>query len=81
MMVVDTRFIEPGFNVGIRSAFAEIELEIAIYDAADLKKPVCKIRVDREKGGKGQFDTGLRIGDAYAKAGKDLGKLVDKKAK
>ncbi|MBO9151296.1 hypothetical protein ACFOTA_03695 [Chitinophaga sp. GCM10012297] len=81
VMVVDTRFIEPGYNVGIKSAYAEIELEIAIYDTADLKKPVCKIRVDREKGGKGQFDTGLRIGDAYAKAGKDFGKLVAKKAK
>lgn len=81
VMVVDTRFIEPGYNVGISSGYAEVELEIAIYDAADMKKPICKIRVDKEKGGKGQFDTGMRIGDAYAKAGKDLGKLVEKKAK
>lgn len=81
VMVVDTKFIEPGYNVGISSGYAEIELDINIYDAADMKKPVCKIRVDKEKGGKGQFDTGLRIGDAYAKAGKDLGKLIEKKAK
>lgn len=81
VMVIDTRFVEPGFNVGIKSTYAEIELEIAICDTADLKKPICKIRVDKEKGGKGQFDTGLRIGDAYAKAGKDLGKLVAKQIK
>lgn len=80
-MVVDTRFIEPGYNVGISSGYAEVEMEIAIFDASDKKKPVCKIRVDREKGGKGQFDTGLRIGEAFARAGKDLGKLVNKKAK
>lgn len=81
VMVIDTRFIEPGYNVGISSGYAEIELEIAICDTANLKKPICKIRVDREKGGKGQFDTGMRIGDAYAKAGKDLGKLVAKQIK
>ena len=33
------------------------------------------------KGGKGQFATGPRIGDAYAQAGKILGKFVAKKAK
>lgn len=81
VMVVDTRFIEPGYNVGISSGYAEVEMEIAICDTADLKKPVCKIRVEKEKGGKGQFDTGMRIGEAYARAGKDVGKLVEKKAK
>lgn len=81
VMIIDTRFIEPGYNVGISSGYAEIELEISICDTANLKKPICKVRVDREKGGKGQFDTGMRIGDAYAKAGKDFGKLVAKQVK
>ncbi|MRG45734.1 hypothetical protein GFS24_11445 [Chitinophaga sp. SYP-B3965] len=81
VMIIDTRFIEPGWNVGIKSAYAEIELEISICDTANLKKPICKVRVDREKGGKGQFDSGMRIGDAYAKAGKDFGKLVAKQIK
>lgn len=80
-MVVETKFIEPGYNVGISSGAAIIDLEISIYDAADMKKPLCKIKMDKVKGGKGQFDTGMRIGDAYAKAGKELGKLVAKKAK
>lgn len=80
-MVVDTKFIEPGYNVGISSGAAVIDLDISIFDASDMTKPLCKIRMDDVKGGKGQFDTGMRIGEAYAKAGKELGKLVAKKAK
>lgn len=81
VMVVDTKFIEPGWNVGVKSAYAEIELDIMICDTANMKKPICKIRVDREKGGKGRYDSGMSIGDAYARAGKDLGKLVKKQIK
>lgn len=74
------RFIEPGYNAGISSGYAEVEMEIAICDTADLKKPVCKIRMEKEKGGKEQFDTGVRIGEAYARAGKDVGKLGEKES-
>ncbi|TWF33857.1 hypothetical protein FHW36_11147 [Chitinophaga polysaccharea] len=81
LMEVHTKFIEVGYNVGIQSAKAAVNLEIYIYDAADKSKPLCKIMLNDMKGGKGQFATGPRIGDAYAKAGKVLGKLVAKKAK
>lgn len=80
-MVVDTKFIEPGYYVGISSGAAELNLEITIYDSSNMKKALCKITMDEVKGGKGQFDSATRIGEAYAKAGKEIGKLIAKKIK
>lgn len=80
-MVVDTKFIEPGYYVGISSGAAELNLEITIYDSSNMKKALCKITMDEVKGGKGQFDSASRIGEAYAKAGKEIGKLIAKKIK
>lgn len=81
LMEVHTKFIEVGYNAGITSAKAAVNLEILFYDVEDKSKVLCKILLDDMKGGKGQFATGPRIGDAYAKAGKVLGKFVAKKSK
>lgn len=80
-MVVHTTFIEPGYNVGVSSGAAKINLEISIYDASNMNKVLCKITMEDVKGGKGQFDTASRVGEAYAKAGKELGKFIEKNAK
>jgi len=80
-IVVDTKFLEPGYYVGVASGAAVLDLDITIYDAADMNKPLCKIKMDQVKGGKGMFDNATRIGEAYAKAGKELGKFVAKKMK
>ncbi|MET3879316.1 hypothetical protein [Chitinophaga sp. OAE865] len=79
VMVVNTRFIEVGYNVAVSSRKAAINLDVEIFDQANMKKSICKVMMDDMKGGKGQFATGLRIGDAYAKAGKELGKMISKK--
>jgi hypothetical protein len=81
LMEVHTKFIEVGYNVGISSSKAAVNLEILFYDVEDKSKVLCKIMLNDMKGGKGQFATGPRIGDAYAKAGKVLGKFVAKKSK
>ncbi|MGF6847363.1 hypothetical protein QFZ51_002598 [Chitinophaga sp. W3I9] len=81
LMVVRTKFIEVGYNVAVSSQRAAVNLEVEIYDRANLKKSICKIMMNDMKGGKGQFATGMRIGDAYAKAGKELGRMVSKKVK
>lgn len=80
-ITVNTSFIEPGYYVGISSGAAVLNLEITIYDAADPKKILCKVVFEDQKGGKGQITTGIRVGEAYAKAGKEFGKLVAKKTK
>ncbi|MEC5146024.1 hypothetical protein [Chitinophaga sp. 212800010-3] len=76
VMVVNTKFIEVGYNVGVSSHKAGINLEVEIFDQANMKKSVCKIMLNDVRAGKGQFATGPRIGQAYAKAGKQLGKMV-----
>lgn len=79
VMVVNTRFIEVGYNVAVSSRKAAVNLDVEIFDQANMKKSICKVMMDDMKGGKGQFATGLRIGEAYAKAGKELGKMISKK--
>lgn len=79
VMVVNSKFIEIGYNVGISSHRAAINLEVEIFDQANMKKSICKVLMDDVRGGKGQFATGPRIGEAYAKAGKQLGKMISNK--
>jgi hypothetical protein len=84
MMVVNTVFIEPGFNVGVAKKNASIDLEIKIVPVDDQSKVLATIMIYGSPGrswGYGDYDTGIRVGEAYAKAGKELGKfLVKKKA-
>ncbi|MGX5820169.1 phosphatase PAP2 family protein [Chitinophaga lutea] len=42
-------------------------MEISVCDTANLKKPICKVRVEKEKAGRGHFDSGSRIAEAYAR--------------
>lgn len=78
-MKVYTTFIEPGFNVGIVRKNASIDLRIEFVQ--DGKKLV-EMTIEKSPGamvGGMDFDTGSRISEAYAKAGKELGKYMRKK--
>ncbi|SKA33388.1 hypothetical protein SAMN04488128_103831 [Chitinophaga eiseniae] len=79
VMVVSTKFIEPGYNVGIASHKAGVNLDVEVFDKDNMKKSICKIIMDDVRAGKGQFATGPRIGVAYSKAGKELGRMIGKK--
>ena len=81
-MIVKTTFTEPGYNIGVWRGNAEINAEIIIVETADRKKIVAKIKMDKALGrtfGGYDFDTGLRIGEAYADGGKALGKFIKNK--
>lgn len=76
-MIVHTTFIEPGFNVGVARKPASINLEISILKGGE---ELVHIFVLNSPGGGAMgydFDTGYRIAEAYAKAGKSLGKIPD----
>lgn len=82
-MIVKTTFTEPGYNIGVWRGNAEINAEITIVETADRKKVVAKIKMDKALGrtfGGYDFDTGLRIGEAYADGGKALGKFIKNKS-
>lgn len=81
-MIVNTDFTEPGFNVVVMQRFAEIRTTVTIVETANPDKVVAVLSaagVGRTFGN-GDLDTGVRIAEAYAKTGKELGKYLSKKA-
>jgi hypothetical protein len=78
VMQVHTTFIEPGFNVGVARKPASINLEVRFIQG---NKMVASILILNSPGGGAMgydFDAGYRISEAYAKAGKSLGRYLDK---
>jgi hypothetical protein len=78
-MIVKTVSIEPGWNIGISRKNAEIDLEIWIVETANKSSKLASFTINNVPGGTAfgyDFDTGLRISEAYAKAGKSLGKSL-----
>jgi len=82
-MIVHTIFTEPGFNIAITKKPAIINMEVTFVEIANPDKPVAKVTITGAPGttyGYGDFDTGVRIAEAYAKAGKDFGAFITKTA-
>ena len=80
IMHVHTTFVEPGYNIGISRRDANINLTITYTDTDN--NELGKITVTKSPGRLGMgmdFDTGLRIQEAYAKAAKELAKYYNKK--
>ena len=80
-IVFKTIFIEPGYNIGIARKNASMDGEVWIVETAT-KKVIAKLSEDDCPGrvfGGFDFDTGLRLQESYAVAGKGLGKFLKKK--
>lgn len=78
-LIFNTSFTEPGFNVGVMKKNAYIDGVVTIVETADKSKVVAKINVDNAPGRSfwgNDFDTGERIMEAYAMAGKALAKKL-----
>ena len=76
-LIFKTIFTEPGYNIGISRKNAKIDAVVLIVETADHNNVVAKLSVDDALGrtfGGYDFDTGVRIMEAYADAGKALGK-------
>lgn len=79
-----TTFTEPGFNIYVTRKNAEINAIVTFYETANPDNVLCKIDMRRCPGksmGMDDYDTGGRIKEAYAKCGKELGKLIAQKIK
>ena len=80
-LIFKTLFTEPGYNVGVMRKNAKINGEAVLVESADKSKVVATITVENALGrtfGGYDFETGGRIAEAYADAGKALGKFVKK---
>jgi hypothetical protein len=80
-MLVHTTFVEPGFNVGVMRKNAYIDATITFRETGT-DKSLAEVTIENCPGRDVfgyDFDTGLRIEEAYAKLGKSLAALIDKK--
>ncbi len=71
-ITINTSRTEPGFNIAMMKKNAQVDLEITITETAT-NKVVAAYTVLKSPGrtfGMGDFDTGIRIKEAYATAGK-----------
>ncbi|MCO6459950.1 MAG: hypothetical protein J5I59_00985 [Saprospiraceae bacterium] len=81
-MTVETTFTEPGFNIGITRKSASIDLVVTFTDKSG--KELATLTIQKVPGRDAfgyDFDTGVRIEEAYAKAGKEIGQFLTKKLK
>ncbi|QRR03966.1 hypothetical protein [Dyadobacter sandarakinus] len=82
--IVRTKFVEPGFNVGVMRKNAYVDYEIDLVESANKSNKVAEIAMRNVPGAQAfgmDFDTGQRIAESYAKAGKSLAAFIDKKLK
>lgn len=72
-MVVHTTFTEPGFNIYMTRKDASVNLEVTIYDDAGAQ--IAFVTITNSPGSgiwEMDYDTGVRIQEAYANAGRVL---------
>jgi len=80
-MTVHTTYTEPGFNIGLTKMSAYIDVEVLISETANEDKVLAKMTVTEVPGRTAHgndYDTGLRIQEAYAMAGKLIAKFLAK---
>lgn len=83
-LIFNTSFTEPGFNVGVWRSNAYINGTAKIVETQNRDKVIAEFTFNKMPGrdvSGYDFDTGERIEEAYAKAGKELGQLMKKKMK
>lgn len=81
-IIFHTTFIEPGYNIAISRKNAEINGEAWVVETSNKDHVIAKIRVEKSPGrafwSGNDYDTGDRISEAYANAGKAVGKFIRK---
>lgn len=77
IMVVNTYFTEPGFNVGVQSSYAYVSMKVSFFERTNQSKPIAVFDIIKARGS-AAFDTGSRIVEAYALAGKTFAKVLPK---
>jgi hypothetical protein len=83
-LIFKTTRTEPGWNVGVMRVPAYIDGEAWIVDSSDPGKVIARIMISRSPGRDVMgydFETGARLQEAYAKAGKELGGFIKSRSK
>jgi len=80
-MIVNTTYMEPGWNVVVAQAYANINIRVKIVETQDTQNVVAIIDSQKNPGrtaGGNDYDYATRLSEAYALAGKKLGAFVVK---
>jgi len=83
-LIFKTTRTEPGYNIGIKKEIASIDGELWIVETQNKDKVLTKLGITNVPGEQFlglDFDTGVRIQECYAKAGKEFGDYLAKQAK
>ena len=83
-LIFHTTRTEPGWNVGVMRVPARIDGEIMIVETSDPGNVIARLTIVNAPGQDAwgyDYDTGLRLQEAYAKSGKEIGKLIVKEAR
>jgi hypothetical protein len=83
-LIFKTLKTEPGYNIGIKSEPAYIDVEVWLVETKNKEKALAKISIMKSPGSAifgNEFDTGARLTDAYAMAGMELGAFIKGKLK
>lgn len=78
-LIFKTTFTEPGYNNGVWRKPAQVDGDVWIVETANRNNVIAKLTIEKCIGtiyGGFDFDTGVRIMESYAKAGKELGKYL-----
>jgi hypothetical protein len=80
IMIVNTYFTEPGFNVGVHSKPAMVSMTVQFAEKTNPSVIIATYDIANARGAS-TFDAGTRIQEGYAKAGKSFGALMAKQLK
>ena len=81
VMNVHTTFFEPGWHAGVLRRPALLNLEVTFTKAGEELVMITILKCSGSDAMVSDFDTGYRINEGYAKAGKSLGKYLMKNVK
>lgn len=80
-LIFHTTSTEPGFNVGVVRKSASVDGEAVLVETANPSKVIARIKVDNAPGNAfwgNDWDTGERLQESYATAGRGIGRVIDK---
>jgi hypothetical protein len=81
-VIVKTLMIEPGFNAGVMRVSASIDVDISFVETNNKSTDLANVSMLKVPGSDVwgyDFDVAARIGESYAKCGKELAKVMLKK--
>ena len=83
VVVINTDFTEPGFNVGVVRRNASIDLSCKILNI-ESGEQIASLKIRNASANNfwgTDFDSGYRLQETYAKAGREFAKFLIKKGK